>query len=179
MDLLVYLGHRLAAEHGVSVFCLKSRSGQIAQCRGGVEAGAALSHGCELGPQRGSGLWRGRSLPLTTSVLGCLYVLLFWESFPGGSVVKNQPASAGDTGGSSLIPGSGSAPGGGHGNPLQYSCLGKSHGQISLVGYSPWGHTELDMTERLSTYSRQVVVLLISEQINCCGGILCILGCLV
>ena len=112
MDLLVYLGHRLAAEHGVSVFCLKSRSGQIAQCRGGVEAGAALSHGCELGPQRGSGLWRGRSLPLTTSVLGCLYVLLFWESFPGGSVVKNQPASSGDSGDVGSNPGSGRSLGG-------------------------------------------------------------------
>ena len=30
-------------------------------------------------------------------------------------------------------------PGGGNGNPLQYSCLEKSHGQRSLAGYSPWG----------------------------------------
>ena len=29
----------------------------------------------------------------------------------------------------------------------QYSCLGKSHGQSNLVGYSPWGHKELDTTE--------------------------------
>ena len=35
--------------------------------------------------------------------------------------------------------------------PLQYSCLEKSHGQRSLEGYSPGGHTELDTTERLST----------------------------
>ena len=35
----------------------------------------------------------------------------------------------------------------GHGNPLQYSCLENPHGQRSLAGYSPWGHTELDMTE--------------------------------
>ena len=41
--------------------------------------------------------------------------------FPGGSVVKNLPASAGDTG---LIPGSGRSPGRGNGNLLQYSCLG-------------------------------------------------------
>ena len=34
----------------------------------------------------------------------------------------------------------------GDGNPLQYSCLEKSHGWRSLVGYSPWGHKELDMT---------------------------------
>ena len=36
----------------------------------------------------------------------------------GGSVVKNLPVNAGDS-----IPGSGSSPGEGNGNPLQYSCL--------------------------------------------------------
>ena len=40
------------------------------------------------------------------------------------SVVKNPPASAGDAGDSSLIPGSGRSPGGGNGNPLLYSCPG-------------------------------------------------------
>ena len=50
-----------------------------------------------------------------------------------------------------LISGLGRSPGGGHGNPLQYSCLENSHGQRSLVGYSPRGHKESDMTERLST----------------------------
>ena len=34
-----------------------------------------------------------------------------------------------------------------HGNPFQYSCLENPHGQRSLVGYSPWGLTELDTTE--------------------------------
>ena len=38
-------------------------------------------------------------------------------------MVKNPPASAGDTGDVGLIPGSGRSPGEGHGNPLQYSCL--------------------------------------------------------
>ena len=41
--------------------------------------------------------------------------------FPVGSVVNNLPANVGDA---SLIPGSGRCPGGGNGNPLQYSCLG-------------------------------------------------------
>ena len=41
--------------------------------------------------------------------------------FPGGSVVKNPPANAGDTG---SIPESGRSPGEGNGSPLQYSCLG-------------------------------------------------------
>ena len=43
--------------------------------------------------------------------------------FPGGSVVKNLPANAGDVG---PIPWSGRSPGGGHGNSLQYSCLENS-----------------------------------------------------
>ena len=41
--------------------------------------------------------------------------------FPGGSVVKNSPANAGDSG---SIPGLGRSPGEGNGNPLLYSCLG-------------------------------------------------------
>ena len=41
--------------------------------------------------------------------------------FPSGSVVKESTCNAGDTG---LISGPGRSPGGGHGNPLQYSCLG-------------------------------------------------------
>ena len=40
--------------------------------------------------------------------------------FPGGSVIKNLPANAGDAG---LIPESGRCPGEGNSNPLQYSCL--------------------------------------------------------
>ena len=43
------------------------------------------------------------------------------KDFPGGSMVKNLPANAGDTG---SIPGLGRSPGEGNGNPLQYSCLG-------------------------------------------------------
>ena len=38
-------------------------------------------------------------------------------------VVKNPPANAGDAGDMSSSPGSGRSPGGGHDNPLQYSCL--------------------------------------------------------
>ena len=42
------------------------------------------------------------------------------EGFPGGSVIKNLPANAGDVG---SIPGPGKSPGEGNGNPLQYSGL--------------------------------------------------------
>ena len=64
--------------------------------------------------------------------------------FLGGSDSKEYTCNAGDLG---SIPGLGRSPGEGHGNPLQFSCLKKPHGQRSLVGYSPWGHKELDMTE--------------------------------
>ena len=66
--------------------------------------------------------------------------------FPGGPDGKASACSAGDPG---SIPGSGRSPGEGHGNPLQYSCLEKSHGWRSLVGYRPWGRKESDATERL------------------------------
>ena len=51
---------------------------------------------------------------------------------------ENPLANAGDVGDMGSIPGSGRSPGGGHGNPLQHSCLENPHGQRSLVGYSPW-----------------------------------------
>ena len=52
-------------------------------------------------------------------------------------VVKNSPSNAGDIRDMGLIPGLGRSPGEGNGNPL---LPGKSHGQRSLVGCSPWGH---------------------------------------
>ena len=55
---------------------------------------------------------------------------------------------AGDAG---SVSESGRSPGGGHGSPLQLFLPGGSHGQRSLVGYSPWGRTESDMTERLNS----------------------------
>ena len=54
-------------------------------------------------------------------------------------VVKNPPAKAGDTRDTGLIPGSGRSPGGGHGNPRQYSCLENPIGIRRLAGYTPWG----------------------------------------
>ena len=76
----------------------------------------------------------------------CVCMSIF-EGFPGGSDVKEPACSAGDT---DSTPGSGRSPGKGNGNPLQYSCLEKSHGQRSLADYSPWGHKELDTTEQRS-----------------------------
>ena len=65
--------------------------------------------------------------------------------FPGGSVVKNPPANAGDT---SLIPGSGRKSGEGNGNPLQYPCLRNSMNrggsQLTFHGVSKASDTASD-----------------------------------
>jgi len=52
-------------------------------------------------------------------------------------MVENTPANAGDKRDMGFTPGSGRPPGGGHGNPLQYSCLENPHRQRSMMGYSP------------------------------------------
>ena len=49
-----------------------------------------------------------------------------------------------------MIPELGRSQKGGHGNPLQYSCLENPHGQRSLGGYSSWDRKESDMTEQLT-----------------------------
>ena len=59
------------------------------------------------------------------------------KDFPCGSDDKESACNVGDLG---LIPGLERSPGGGHGNPLQYSCLESPHGQRSLASYSPGGH---------------------------------------
>ena len=51
-------------------------------------------------------------------------------------------------------------PGGGQGNPLQYSCLENPHGQRSLVGYSPGVRKESDTTKQLSTAVRKSFMLM-------------------
>ena len=68
---------------------------------------------------------------------------------PGGSVVMNPPANAGDMGSVHV---SERSPGGGNGNPLQYSC------RDNLMDRGSWratvhGVAELHMTEQLSTHS--------------------------
>ena len=63
----------------------------------------------------------------------------------GDTVAKNLPANAGHIRDVGSISGLGRSSGGGNGNPLQYSCLGKPMGTMSLESYSPWGHKESDM----------------------------------
>ena len=52
-------------------------------------------------------------------------------------MVKNLPANAGNIKDVGSIPGSGRSSGGGHGNPLEDSCLENPHGRRSLAGCSP------------------------------------------
>ena len=61
-------------------------------------------------------------------------------------MVKNSPANAGDIRDVGSIPGLGISPGGGHGNPLQYSCLENSMGRGAWQARSLWV-AELDTTE--------------------------------
>ena len=70
--------------------------------------------------------------------------------FPCGPIGKESACNVGDL---DLIPGLERYFGGGHGNPLQYSCLENPHRQRSLVSCRPWGHKESDMTEQLSMHA--------------------------
>ena len=76
---------------------------------------------------------RGRSWPLVSNAASQVV-----------QVAENPPANAGDIRDTGSIPGLGRCSGGGHGHPLQYSCLENPHGQKSLAGYSPWGRKESD-----------------------------------
>ena len=61
---------------------------------------------------------------------------------------KTPLATAGDAGDVGSIPGSGRFPWRRKWHPTPVFLPGESHGQRSLVGYSPWGHKELNMTEQ-------------------------------
>ena len=62
--------------------------------------------------------------------------------FPGGAVVKNPPAKARDAGDAGSIPGSERSPRGGHGNPLQSSCL------ENFINRGTWQVTVHGVTKR-------------------------------
>ena len=92
-----------------------------------------------------------QSTSLTSSTLiGRFFITSANWDFPGGASGKNLPASAGDIRAAGLIPELGKSPGGGHGNPFQYSCLENPHGERSLAG-TVHEVAELDTTEWLST----------------------------
>ena len=92
-----------------------------------------------LNPQIGKIPWRKVQQP-TPVFMG----------FPGGSDGKESTCNVGGMG---SIPGLGRSPGGGHGTPLQCSCLENPHEQRNLLGYSPCNHRESDMTERQTKHN--------------------------
>ena len=99
--------------------------------------------------------------------------LLFCEGFPDGSVVKNPPASAGDTGDPHSILGLGRPPGGGHGNSLQF-----------LVWRIPWteesGKLQSMGLQRVGCNCASIIMLAFIEKFDifiifyhvCCANIL-------
>ena len=80
--------------------------------------------------------------------------------FPGTSAGKESACNAGDT---SVIPGSGRSPGGGHGNQLQYSCLENS---MDRGAWQAKVHevAESDTTEQLSTAHAFLLSLNVKKQ---------------
>ena len=75
-------------------------------------------------------------------------------TFQVALVVKNLTANPGDVTDVGWIPGSGESPGEMNDRqPIPVFLPVKSHGQRSLVDCSPWGHKELDTTQRLRMYT--------------------------
>ena len=70
-------------------------------------------------------------------------------AFPGDPDSKESACNVGDLG---LIPGSGRSPGGGHGNPLQYSCLENPMDRGAWQA-TVYGVAKSQTTERLSTHT--------------------------
>ena len=110
------------------------------------------SLGC-LSTSRRAGLQSSFLTLNTADILGQLF-LAQW--------VKNLPAHAGDTGDPGFIPGSGRSPWRRAWQPTPVSLPGEPHGHRILVGYSPWGLKESNMTERLGGWG---------------VAVLCIVGC--
>ena len=75
------------------------------------------------------------------------YISRSLSGFQIALVVKNLPANAGDTRDVGSIPRSGRPPGGGHGNPLQYSYLENPMDRGAWRATVHDGHKELDTTE--------------------------------
>ena len=74
-----------------------------------------------------------------------LFLVQIRTDFPGGSESKVSVRNVRDL---SLIPGLVISPREGNGLPAPVFLPGEFHRQRNLVGYSPWGHKELDITEQ-------------------------------
>ena len=98
----------------------------------------------------------GHTAQRCTRMAPCIPMKIFYIGvillrLPKCTVVKNSPASTGDSGDTGWIPGSGRSPGEGNGYPLQYSCLENS---IDRGAWQAIGHAvakESDTTEHTHT----------------------------
>ena len=70
-------------------------------------------------------------------------------------MVKNTPANAGDIIDAGSIPGSGRSPGGGHGNPVQYSCVENPTDRGVWWATVHGSHSQTHL-KRLSTHARHI-----------------------
>ena len=88
------------------------------------------------------------TVPVVLCSAGALSLtILIRVCWGGGSDNKESTCNAEDLG---SIPGLRRSPGGGHGNPLQYSCLENPDGQRRLTGYSPWGRKGSDAAKHIT-----------------------------
>ena len=92
-------------------------------------------------------------------------------------VVKNPPANTGDVRDADSTPGWGRSPGGGHGNPPQYSCLENPRDQgVWWATVQMVGGKELDMMKQLSTRTtlwKEVSRIKRTEHLKCIGFTQC------
>ena len=106
------------------------------------------------------------------AIMRSFYISLALTSFPGGSEGKASACNAGDLG---SIPGSGRSPGGGNGNPLQYSCrenpmdrgawwatvhrIPKSWTQLKRCSMHPWEKS--DSSDHFPNICSQIIPLVL------------------
>ena len=123
------------------MLCLVAQSCPTLQSLDCSPPGSSI-HGDSPGKNTGVGchaLLQGSFQPRAQTHISCIGRQVFLldpsfgdTGFPGGSDGEESSCNAGDQ---DLIPGLGRFLGGGHGNPLQYSCLENPHGQKNLTGY--------------------------------------------
>ena len=91
-----------------------------------------------------------------------------FQGFPGGSVDKEPACNVGDAGDMGLTPGLGGSPGGGHGNPLQYSCLenpmDRGAGRLQSIG-----RKESDTTEATEHTAHILFSMVVVHSCQQCG----------
>ena len=109
-----------------------------------------------ISSSRKKSFWRNGMISFLSMSYRISFGYVWKKCFPGGSVGKESTCNAEDAG---SISGSGRSPGGGHGNPLQYSCLENSQteepGGLQSIGLQRVGHDCKGCKElkRLSTYA--------------------------